>query len=73
METLILKHDGCTVEISGPCPARDRILRAIVSHNDLLAACKRVLRAIEWAKTSDRMTPEEQSEMLRAVVAKAKE
>jgi hypothetical protein len=37
----------------------------------MLAACKRVLRAIEWAETADRMEPEEQAALLRAVIDKA--
>lgn len=38
----------------------------------LITACTRVLRAIEWSVTEDRMTPEEQADELRAAIAKAK-
>ena len=38
---------------------------------DLLAACKRIMGAIEWAATSDRMPSGEQADVLRAAIAKA--
>jgi len=38
---------------------------------DLLAACQRVLRAIEWGTTADRMDSAEQAELLRAAIARA--
>lgn len=36
----------------------------------LIAACERVLRAIEWGYTEDRMTQEDQADTLRAALAK---
>jgi hypothetical protein len=43
----------------------------IAAAPDLLAACRRILRALEWSYTSDRMAHEERVEMLREVIAKA--
>jgi hypothetical protein len=43
----------------------------IAAAPDLLAACQRVLRAIEWAQPEDRMTAKEQAETLRDAIAKA--
>ena len=37
----------------------------------MVEACKRVLRAEEWAKTSDRMSSVEIADLLRAALAKA--
>lgn len=48
------------------------IIRCVNAHTDLLAACERVLRAIEWAETSDRMTDAEKADALRAAIEKAK-
>jgi hypothetical protein len=45
--------------------------RLIASAPDLLAACQRVLRAIEWGTTADRMDSAEQAELLRAAIARA--
>jgi hypothetical protein len=33
-----------------------------------LTTCKRILRAIEWSVTDDRMTPKEQAALLRAAI-----
>ena len=40
---------------------------------EMLAALSRILRAIEWSETADRMTPEEQAGCARAAIAKAKD
>ena len=45
--------------------------RLIAAAPDLAEACARVLRAIEWAETSDRMDPKEQADTLRCALAKA--
>lgn len=45
--------------------------RLIAAAPDLLAACERVLRAIQWAVTDDRMTPGEQADTLCAAISKA--
>ena len=42
-------------------------------HTDLVTALERVLRAIEWAYTEDRLTPEQMADVIRAALAKAKE
>lgn len=38
---------------------------------ELLAVCERVLLAIEWSTSDERMTPREQARALRAAIAKA--
>ena len=38
---------------------------------DLLAACRRVLRAIEWSETGDRLAATEQAALLRAAIRAA--
>ena len=45
-------------------------VRLIVAAPDLLATCHRILRAIEWSLTEDRMEPEEMADTLRAAIAK---
>lgn len=47
------------------------IVRAVNAHEKLVEACKRVLTAIEWSTTADRMESEEQAELLRAALALA--
>jgi hypothetical protein len=49
----------------------ERIGHLYASAPDLLAACQRVLRAIEWGTTADRMDSAEQAELLRAAIARA--
>ena len=39
---------------------------------DLLTACERILRSIEWSETEDRLTSEEQIEMLQTAIDRAK-
>lgn len=54
-ETLILKHNRCTIEIKGSSPtAKDRIVRAITAHADLLKAAKLLLA---WHDESRRDQP----------------
>lgn len=43
----------------------------IAAAPELLAACKRVLRAIVWTTTAERMTPTEQADVLREAILKA--
>ena len=45
--------------------------RLIATAPELLAACKRILAAIEWEYTGGRMEKDEQAAMLRAVINKA--
>ena len=45
--------------------------RLIAAAPELLEACERVLRAIKWSSTDDRMAEDEQADMLRAAIAKA--
>ena len=45
--------------------------RLIASAPDLLAACERVLLAMEWSETSDRMSEPEQADVLRAAISRA--
>lgn len=52
----------------------DRLDRAcrLAAAPDLLAACERVLRSIEWETTEDRLRGYEQCDLLRAAIDKAK-
>lgn len=43
----------------------------IAAAPDLLAACKRVLRAIRWGVTADRLDSEDQADILTAAINKA--
>jgi hypothetical protein len=45
--------------------------RLIAAAPDLAEACGRVLRAIEWAETYDRMDPNEQADTLRCALTRA--
>ena len=45
--------------------------RLVAAAPDLLEACERVLRAIEWSTTEDRMTQDEQADYLAAAIDKA--
>jgi hypothetical protein len=44
----------------------------IAAAPDLLLALERVLMAIEWTCTGDRLTQEQQADLIRAAIAKAK-
>lgn len=43
----------------------------IAAAPDMLAACQRILRAVRWSVTEDRMTPDQQADVLSAAIAKA--
>jgi hypothetical protein len=45
--------------------------RLIAAAPEMLAACQRVLLAIQWSTPSERLTPEDQATLLRAVIARA--
>lgn len=47
------------------------IVRAVNSHDELVKACSRVLRSLEWSYTEDRLTSEEQAKILRDAIAQA--
>lgn len=48
------------------------LLRLRAVNADLLAACERVLRAIEWSSQDDRLRPEEMAAELSIAIDKAK-
>ena len=49
----------------------DANAKLISSAPDLLAACERVLRAIDWSVSEDRMSSQEQADLLRSAIAAA--
>lgn len=49
----------------------DFIAQAWNAHDELLRACQRVLRAIEWAYPRDQLSPQQQADELRYAIAKA--
>lgn len=64
-------YDANGGAITGPINGKAAALFA--GSPELAAACARVLRAIEWSTTGDRMTPEKQADTLRAALVKAGE
>jgi len=49
----------------------DANARLIAGSPALLATCKRVLKAIHWGVTDDRMSDEQQAALLKAAIEKA--
>lgn len=62
-------YDANGAGITGPINGKAAALFAAAP--ELRAACERVLRAIEWGVTDDRMSQQEQAELLKAVILKA--
>lgn len=54
-----------------PAIRRQGNARLIAAAPALLAVCERILRAIEWSESADRMTSEEQAAVLRGVIEQA--
>ena len=71
VKTITNPQGGCNVVVSESSIGNPANAALIAAAPDLLWACERVLRAIEWADTADRMESHEQAELLRAVVCKA--
>ncbi len=71
---MIVGDSGVNVAAASVAPSYNEMFanaHLIASAPDLLAACQRVLRAIEWGTTADRMDSTEQAELLRAAIARA--
>jgi uncharacterized protein (UPF0210 family) len=62
--------NGGTPEIVATKLKRDNA-RLVRSAPELLAACKRVLRAVRWAESEDRMEADVMADMLQEVIRNA--
>ena len=72
-QTVITWSIGATDSAVIECSEEDAayIVRCCNSHDRLVAACKRVLRAMEWAYPDDCLNNAEQANILRAALAAA--
>ena len=66
---------GFLVDVADEWRARRPSSQALLlaAAPELLAACKRVLKAIEWVTSEDRLTCVERAQVLREAIAKATE